>query len=315
MGDSAAATGRSLRLFLVDGSPTGVITAELGGSTVKAVVSSRTSLPHLVAREESRRTGVYLLLGADAEEPDRPLAYVGEADVVSSRLAQHDNDKEKDFFHRVVLIVSKDENLTKAHARYLESRLIGAVDEARRAKLVNGTRPEPCQLPEADRADMERFLQEIHVLLPILGFDILRPAGRRDHAVGSSPAIGTHNASLVEEIFVFRESGTNAKGREDGDEFIVLAGSVAKKNEVQSCGEGIKRERLRLMEEGKIIPATDPNFLTFKYDVAFNSSSGAASVIYGGNVSGPQYWKHVSTGQAYGEWRKTRIASSASGSQ
>src|SRR3954463_15020668 len=43
------------------------------------------------------------------------------------------------FFTRVLVVVSKDENLTKGHARFLESRLIALTRAARRATLANGT--------------------------------------------------------------------------------------------------------------------------------------------------------------------------------
>ena len=36
-------------------------------------------------------------------------------------------------WERTVVIVSKDENLTKSHVRYLESRLIKMAQDARRA--------------------------------------------------------------------------------------------------------------------------------------------------------------------------------------
>ncbi len=49
--------GRSLKLYLVDGTPSGVITAELGVSSVKAAVASRTALLDFVRRDESGRTG------------------------------------------------------------------------------------------------------------------------------------------------------------------------------------------------------------------------------------------------------------------
>jgi hypothetical protein len=132
--------GRTLKLYLVEGTPSGVITAELGVSSVRAAVASRTALPELVRREEATRTGVYLLVGPDPNLPGRQLIYVGEGDQVRTRLAAHDADETKEFFTRAVLIVSKDENLTKAHGRYLESRIIAAVRGAGRAKLVNGTR-------------------------------------------------------------------------------------------------------------------------------------------------------------------------------
>lgn len=59
--------------------------------------------------------------------------YFGEADVLSKRIASHDKDDDKDFFTRVVLIASADANVTKAHARCLETRLIETVKDSNRA--------------------------------------------------------------------------------------------------------------------------------------------------------------------------------------
>ena len=59
---SPARRGRTLKLYLVDGSPSGVITAELGVSSVRAAVATRTALPDLIRREEATRTGIYLLV-------------------------------------------------------------------------------------------------------------------------------------------------------------------------------------------------------------------------------------------------------------
>lgn len=48
-------------------------------------------------------------------------------------------------------------------------------------------------------------------------------------------------------------------------------------------------------------------FLRFAAGTAFDSPSGAAGVFYGGNVSGNRCWRHATTGQTYGDWRKRRI--------
>ena len=105
---SISRRGRTLKLYLVDGSPSGVITAELGISSVRAAVASRTALPELIRREEAARTGLYLLVGPDPDLPGRQLVYVGEGDQVKSRLAAHDSDESKEFFTRAVLIVARD---------------------------------------------------------------------------------------------------------------------------------------------------------------------------------------------------------------
>lgn len=308
---SPARRGRTLKLYLVDGSPSGVITAELGVSSVRAAVATRTALPDLIRREEATQTGIYLLVGPDPDLPGRQLVYVGEGDQVRTRLAAHDSDEAKDFFTRAVLIVSKDENLTKAHGRYLESRVIAAIRGAGRAKLVNGTEPPFKGLPEPEIADMERVLDEIKVLLPVLGFDILRPAGQEAGAATTAPSKalpGNLIASNVEgPIFTFTESGADAKAREANGEFVVLAGSLAKRQEVPSCGEGLKRRRAQLVTDGVLASTDDGKFLCFIADTAFDSPSGAAGVVYGGNFSGNRYWKHATTTQTYGDWRKSQI--------
>jgi hypothetical protein len=87
--------GRTLKLYLCDGTSSGVVTAELGVSSVKVVVGSRTLLPELIRRDEANRTGVYLIAGPDPDLPERQLVYVGEGDQVRKRLAKHDADEDR----------------------------------------------------------------------------------------------------------------------------------------------------------------------------------------------------------------------------
>lgn len=297
--------GRTLKLFLVDGSPTGVITAELGNWSGKAIVAPRTALPELIKREEALRTGVYLLMGADPDNPARTLVYVGESDSVRTRLASHDSDDAKQFFTRVCLIVSKDENLTKAHVRYLESRIMALIRQASRAVLVNGTDPDFKGLPEPEIADMEGFLSEIEVLLPVLGFDVLRRAAESGDADGGRDA--------AEPVFLFTEAGTQARAKEAGGEFVVLAGSLARVKETQTIHDGAKDQRRQLVEDGVFVKTEDGQHYTFTRDVAFSSPSGAAAVVYGGNVSGPAYWRREGDGLTYKEWRQQQLVQAQGG--
>ncbi|MGO2632147.1 MAG: GIY-YIG nuclease family protein [Galactobacter sp.] len=114
--------GKQVKLFLVDGTPGGLTTAEITNWTGSVVSARRSDLAELIGREEAGRTGVYLLLGEDDEAIGDTRCYVGEADVVATRLRAH--SKEKSFWNQAVLVTSKDTNLTKSHVRYLESRLI-----------------------------------------------------------------------------------------------------------------------------------------------------------------------------------------------
>jgi hypothetical protein len=295
-----AARGRTLKLFLVDGTPTGVITAELGNWSGKALVAPRASLPDLIKRPEASRSGVYLLMGPDPDAAERNLIYVGESDSVRDRLAAHDADENRQFFTRVCLVVSKDENLTKAHGRYLESRLIELIRSAKRANLQNGTEPPSKGLPESEVADMEGFLAEIEVLLPVLGFDVLRPAAQA--------APGDAQALQDPLMFTFTEAGTNARAKEVAGEFVVLAGSLARASETNTCPHGIKVRRQQLLEEGALVLVTDGERYRFTRDVAFGSPSGAGALVYGGSVNGRFYWREEISGKSYGELRGRVLA-------
>ena len=63
---------------------------------------------------------------------DEDLASI---EAKSAEIATHEADEAKDFWTRTVVVTSKDENLTKAHVRYLESRLVQIATTANRATL------------------------------------------------------------------------------------------------------------------------------------------------------------------------------------
>ena len=296
---SPSRRGRTLKLYLADGTPTGVITAELGVSSVRAAVASRTALPDLIRREEAARTGIYLLVGPDPDLPGRQLVYVGEGDQVKIRLAAHDADEAKEFFTRAVLIVSKDENLTKAHGRYLESRIIAAIRRAGRAKLVNGTEPPFKGLPEPEIADMERVLDEIEILLPVLGFDVLQPTAA-DQASSFGPVLPT--PTFIADIKVAK-----AWGVERGGEFVVLAGSTALRRESNAIPQSVKDARKALIEASVLVPDIDNDLFRFAQDASFGSPSGASAAIAGRADNGRTTWRVEGNGQSYAAWRSSLI--------
>ena len=121
----------TIKLFLVHGDAKRLRTAELSNWTGKAVAGPRSELVGVLGRDEAANSGVYFLSGTD-EQTGKPALYVGEAESVRDRLRSHLG---KDFWNHVVFFISKDENLTKAHVRYLEGRLIEQARETGRAGL------------------------------------------------------------------------------------------------------------------------------------------------------------------------------------
>ena len=255
-------------------------------------------------------------MGPDPSAPSQQLVYVGEGDQVKTRLTHHDADVKKDFFTRAVLIIAKDDNLTKAHGRYLESRLIAAIKSSGRAKLVNNTEPPFKGLPESEIADMDRMIEEIEVLLPVLGFDLLAPA-IQSVSMPVLPSAGraeqTAGAPTFKVEFNDPKNGVTAKARatEQSGEFVVLASSTALKREMPALSRGVADRRKMLQESGVLMPDENPHLLVFKQNVSFGSPSGASQAIAGRSDNGKTSWINEEDGRQYGIWREAQILTDA----
>ena len=113
--------GKSIRIFLKDGTVTGIRFGEVVNQTIQSIACPRNRVTELRTYEEAKRPGVYFLFGNDETTGDTK-AYIGEAENVFERLQNHLSTRE--FWNEVIFFVSKDENLTKSHVKYLESRTI-----------------------------------------------------------------------------------------------------------------------------------------------------------------------------------------------
>jgi hypothetical protein len=265
----------TIKIFLVHGDPKRLRTAELSNWTGKAVAGPRSEFDSVLAREESQKSGVYFLTGIDPET-GKSAVYVGEAESIKDRVKGR---LDKDFWNQIAFFTSKDENLTKAHIRYIEGRLIEQAKRAGRAEVKN-SQSSGSRLPESDREDMEIFLEKIHQLLPVLGVEVLVPTVI--NAAGES-----ERETLSCEI-----KGLKATGHLTPNGMVVLAGSQAVLNERPSSQKypWPLNMRLKLKDEGALIVKSD--HLQFAQDVEFSSPSAAAAVIHGGHANGLTAWKN-----------------------
>ena len=294
--ETTAAAGRSVRLYLADGTPQGIVIAEIGNWNGKVLTAPRGRLPELLRRPEASRTGIYVLEGPDPDRVDGKLAYIGEADDIATRMRIHLRTEAKDFFERVAIIVSADESLTKGHVRYLESRLIRLVQDAGTVPLTNDTHPDFQRLPEADRADMDVFVEQLRIVLPIVGFDLFRRA--------TSVPLALTPAS--DGVFQFSTGRASAAARETDEGFIVLAGSTARKATSETFPAGYRALRDQLVASGQLVVSPSSDLYRFAADVTFSSPSAAASVVSGRSASGPIEWK-LADGRAHRDWRAVRL--------
>lgn len=266
----------TVKIFLVQGSPTSIRTAEISNWTGKAVAGPRSQLELILKREEAKKPGVYFLTGINPET-GKERVYIGEAEVIQTRIKRKDH-LDREFWKTILFFVSKDENLTKAHIKYLEGRLIDKTKAVERFELDN-TNSSGSRLPEPDTADMDVFLARMEQLLPILGQEFLKPITRIETTGKKSDLLHCD----IKQV--------KANGRQTENGFVVLKGSEAVLEERPSTKKYPYSAALRtqLLDEG-VLKRNDDR-LVFSKDKEFSSPSAAASVIHGGQANGLQAWK------------------------
>lgn len=284
--------GKSIRIFLKDGTVTGIKFGEVVNQTIQSISCPRLSIAELNKYPESKRPGVYFLFGQD-EETNEPKAYIGEAENVYDRLQSHITNK--DFWNEVIFFVSKDENLTKSHVKYLESRLIQTALLIRRYKVENYNQSQLASLPMADRDAMEEFLTYIKLLIGVLGHKILEEVIKTDKktidAVAiSDPIQNSENGSISKPLELYLSmSGLKAKSIQTNEGIVVLKDSEAAKDHMGSLGFAYREIRERLIQNQQLKLVNDK--LIFQEDILFDSPSAAAASILGYATNGRVNWK------------------------
>jgi Domain of unknown function (DUF4357) len=309
--------GRAVQLFTT---PAGITIADTLNWTGHILVASRSKLKAVLDRKETGRTGIYFLVGDDPDQPSKLKVYIGEGDAVCERMKIHVVDPTKEFWTRVCIVTSKDSNLTKSHVRYLERRFVELTKAAGRANLANVNEPAKKLLPECDIADMEFFIEQVRLILPIVGFDFLRSKATSATATTNSTQLGKFTCEPVELVMRLVTKSQSHKYEahaiESDGEFTVLAGSKATV-ETFSANSSFSQNsyaalREQLIKDGRLKQVEGQPVLEFSENVSFSSPSAAASIIANRSSNGRIEWKLVSTGQTFKEWQDSQVPVSES---
>lgn len=266
----------TVKIFLAQGDPGSIRTAEISNWTGKALTGPRSQLEMILQREEAKKPGVYFLTGINPET-GKERVYIGEAEVIRSRIKGH---LDREFWKTITFFVSKDENLTKAHIKYLEGRLIEMTKAADRFELDNSS-SSGSHLPESDAADMEVFLDKIEQLLPVLAQEFLKPITK-----------GVTKPKKADLLFC-EIKNVKATGSPSENGFLVLKGSEAVLEERRSTKKYPYSSILRAQLSADGVLKAENDRMVFTKDYEFSSPSAAASVIHGGQANGLQAWKDL----------------------
>lgn len=273
------AFGRKLTIYLSDGSPSGIRHVEIANWTGQAVASPRARLGELSKWDETKKPGVYFLFENHSTEIGNKI-YIGESENVIKRVSEH--DRGKDFWNEVVIFTSKDENLTKAHVKYLESKLLALAIQAGRCNPENSNSPIESSLPRADRDWLDEYIHNLKIILGTLGHKILE-------SITPVEQSEKNENSLIGLELSFTVKNINAKGQQVDEGFLIFKDSHVAIEESPSLPKRCKELRDIWIEDKTLIIDNDHYILT--KDSIVSSSSYAAAIIAGTSRSGPLSWQ------------------------
>jgi hypothetical protein len=265
-------TAKTIQIYLPSGEPRGIRIADITTRLVKAVLIPRSELAFGKLRQELDHPGVYFLFGED-EDGAKPIVYIGQTEDARKRFDSH--NKTKTFWRTVIFCVSKSQNFTQAHIRYLEWYCMQQAKEVSRYELDNGqVPPNSTHVTEPMVAELLDIFDTIRMLISTLGYPVFDPIVK--------PTTPSH-------LFFVRGGGSDGKGELVEDGFVVFEGSRARIEIAPSAISTVKPQRDKLIASG-VMEERDGEYI-FTQDFLFSSPSTAAAVVLGRSANGWIEWK------------------------
>ncbi|MDE5558953.1 MAG: GIY-YIG nuclease family protein [Ruminococcus sp.] len=268
--------GKSIELFLVNGTADSIVTAELSNWNGKAIKIPRIEVAGC-RREDITQAGVYFLFCKDADGSDS--VYIGEAENVRERLVQHMRDytseKEKYYWSTAVIFVGRD--LNKALIRFLENRFVEIARSLKRYLVLTKNTYRNTVMKESQIAAMEEFIENVKILLGALGFKVLEPLDKPDKSKNDTSGKGqTEEIRLHLERTIKDVGKIEADGIRTSEGFVVLKGSHISPVDDNTISIALKEQRKKASIESGIL----------KEDVLLSSPSYAAMFVIGKSANG-----------------------------
>ena len=283
---------QTIQIYLPAGDPRGVRVAEITTRIVRVIEVPRSQLADFLKMPEAQQVGVYFLMG-ELSEAGLPRAYIGQSGNLGNRLVQHNQNK--DFWNRVLVVISLTNSMTQTHALFLEWFAIAEATKAGRYSLENGNTGSQPYTPAPLQADCHEIHETAATLLATLGQPIFEPLTNAPTAKGK------------EELFYCKASGADGVGEYTTEGFVVLKGSRGRLETVASLqGRSGERFREKLIESN--VMAVEGSSVVFTRDHLFSSPSMAAVALMGRTANGWVDWK-AANGKTLDELKRQAIVS------
>jgi predicted GIY-YIG superfamily endonuclease len=269
-------TPKTIQIFLPGGDPRGIRVAEITTRIVQVIEVPRSLLPDFLKMSESNQVALYFLVG-EAEAGSEQKVYLGQTGDLRARLVTH--NKEKDFWERALVLISRTNSLTQTHALFLEWHCLQATRKADRYVAENGNNGTKPHTPPPLEADCLEIFETGKILLSTLGYPIFDPVAKNILA------------PRAEELFFCKAVGVEGRGLYTPEGFVVLKGSIGRKNNTQGLnGHSYEQLRINLLESGVVQETGDE--IIFAKDHLFTKPSPAAVALMGRTANGWLEWKN-----------------------
>lgn len=276
---------KTIQIYLPQGNPRGIRIAEITTRTVKVIEIPRVHLQDFLAMQESLQLGLYFLVGRD-EDNGQPQLYIGQTSELRRRLTQHNAQKE--FWERVFVMLSTNNTITQTHALYLEYKAIETAKRVNRYELLNGNNGMLPHVPAPLKADCEELFHTMSILLSTMGQPIFDSLQIFDSS--SEKFKSVNSADTNKDIYYCKTAFADAKGYYDEDGFIILKGSLVRREAVNSLGNRATNIRRKLIEQKKLVEHNDSRFLQLTENHLCNTPSGASQIVLGHASNGWNVW-------------------------
>lgn len=261
--------GKTISIYIPDANPRSIKICDIKDRIVKAIFIPRNKLTEATKRKELQDPGIYFLIG-EPNEIGKSSVYIGEAEVLLTRLKQH--NATKDFWNTAICFVSEKHNINKAHIKYLENYACSQAKKINKCELENSINPTQSSLTEEDVDFVLSFFDDLKLLIATLGYPIFEET-KKDKS----------------KIFICKGKDAQATGEYTEDGLVVFKGSKTNLTESKTAGSWVINMRKSLIEKG--ILKQEGSVLVFTEDYSFKSPSASAAVILARRANGWIEWK------------------------
>ncbi len=282
--------GKSINLFLMDGTPTGRIKVTLANWTGVSYKIPRTELENCKGIPVLKQSGVYFLFGT-SDDTGENVVYIGQAGVrrngegILFRVQEHKRNPEKDYWTEAVVFTTSNNSFGPTEISYLENRFCWLATEAKRYIVKNGNDPTSGNITEEKESELEEFIDYAKIVMGTLGHKVF------EKLTDSTPLVESVNIYQNSDLLLYlkrksKKSGQviEAQCKRTSEGFVVLKGSHIETIDSESIPPGIKERRQNVkINENEIL----------EEDVLFRSPSYAAAFVIGGKTNGLMDWKTV----------------------